>query len=488
MRTAPVFLALVVAGAGLFPGPAPAQTQAAPAPQSEHRRADAVLQQAARFEHQVTGVTVSERGRIFVNFPRWTEDLPVSVAEVMKDGSVRPYPNQQWNAWRNVRSDELDPSTHLVCLQSVVADGRGSVWVVDPASPAVQRIVPGGPKLVRIDLATDRVTQVIRFGQDVAIPGSYLNDVRFSNDGKHAYLTDAGQRGALVVVELASGKARRVLDGYPSTQPEKSVVVRTDGKPLRYPDGRPVLLAADSIALSSDGAWLYWKALGYTHAFGGYAGAHAQYVRVPFADNDCFKVPNGAADETALFLSDAAPTGYMDADFCNIQPGDTVAVWGRGGVGLMAQQSARLMGAERVIAIDRFPERLQMAREHAGSETIDYTQVDSVLDVLNEMTGGHGPDACLDAVGMEAHGTEPQCAYDLVKQALRLETDRGQALREAIMACRKGGTLSVLGVYGLIDKFPMGVIMNKGMTMRTAQQHGQAYMEGPGPLGRYAQH
>lgn len=264
MRITPMFLALVFAGAGLSAGSAPAQTQAAqasPAAQSDHRRADTVLQQAAQFEHQVTGVTVSERGRIFVNFPRWTEDSPVSVAEVMKDGSLRPYPDAQWNAWRNVRRDELDPSGHWVCVQSVVTDGRGSVWVVDPAAPAVDGLVPGGPKLVRIDLATDRVAQVIRFGQDVAIPGSYLNDVRFSNDGRYAYLTDAGQRGALVVVELASGRARRVLDGHPSTQPEKGVVVRTDGKPLRYPDGRPVLFAADSIALSSDGAWLYWKPL-----------------------------------------------------------------------------------------------------------------------------------------------------------------------------------------------------------------------------------
>jgi sugar lactone lactonase YvrE len=264
MRTTPLFFALVLAGACLSSGSAPAQTQAAQAPpaaQLEHHRADARLQQAARFEHQVTGVTVSENGRIFVNFPRWTEDSPVSVAELMKDGSLRPYPNEQWNAWRNVRRDELDPSDHWVCVQSVVADGRGSVWVVDPAAPAVNGLVPGGPKLVRIDLATDRVAQVVRLGQDVAIPGSYLNDVRFSMDGRHAYLTDAGQRGALVVVELASGKARRVLDGHPSTQPEKGVVVNTDGKPLRYPDGRKVLFAADSIALSSDGAWLYWKAL-----------------------------------------------------------------------------------------------------------------------------------------------------------------------------------------------------------------------------------
>jgi len=261
MRITPMFLALVFAGAGLSAGSAPAQTQTAGADQPAHRRTATVLQQAAQFEHQVTGVTVSERGRLFVNFPRWTEDSPVSVAEIMKDGSLRPYPDERWNAWRNVRRDELDPSAHWVCVQSVVADGRGSVWVVDPAAPAVDGVVPGGPKLVRIDLATDRVAQVIRFGQDVAIPGSYLNDMRFSNDGKYAYLTDAGQRGALVVVDLASGQARRVLDGHPSTQPEKGVVVRTDGKPLRYPDGRPVLFAADSIALSSDGAWLYWKAL-----------------------------------------------------------------------------------------------------------------------------------------------------------------------------------------------------------------------------------
>jgi sugar lactone lactonase YvrE len=260
MRITPIFLALAVAVAW-SPGLASAQTQAARAPQPEQQRAGKGLQQAAQFQHQVTGVTVSEGGRIFVNFPRWTEDSPVSVAEVMKDGSVRPYPNGEWNAWRNAKRDEIEPSDHWVCVQSVVADGRGSVWVVDAASPAMNGVVPGGPKLVRIDLATDKVAQVIRFDQDVAIPGSYMNDVRFSKDGKYAYLADSGQRGALVVVDLASGKARRVLDGHPSTQPEKGVVVRTDGKPLRYPDGRKVLFSADSIALSSDGAWFYWKAL-----------------------------------------------------------------------------------------------------------------------------------------------------------------------------------------------------------------------------------
>jgi threonine dehydrogenase-like Zn-dependent dehydrogenase len=215
---------------------------------------------------------------------------------------------------------------------------------------------------------------------------------------------------------------------------------------------------------------------GYTHAFGGYAGSHAQYIRVPFADNDCFKVPEGLRDEQVLFLSDAVPTGYMGADFCNIKPGDTVAVWGCGGVGIMAQRSAYLLGAERVIGIDRFPERLQMAKQYAGSEIINYTEVDNVLEVLKDLTGGRGPDSCIDAVGMEAHGEGLDYAFDRVKQGLRLETDRGQALREAILACRKGGTLSILGVYGVMDKFPLGVIMNKGLTVRTAQQHGQKYL------------
>ncbi|QRK06646.1 glutathione-dependent formaldehyde dehydrogenase [Archangium violaceum] len=215
---------------------------------------------------------------------------------------------------------------------------------------------------------------------------------------------------------------------------------------------------------------------GYTHAFGGYAGAHAQYVRVPHADNDCFLVPEGATDEQIIFLSDAVPTGYMGADFCNIHPGDTVAVWGCGGVGLMAMKSAFLLGAERVIGIDRFPERLKMAREKVGAETINYAEVDSVLDLLKELTGGRGPDACIDAVGMEAHGTGAEYAYDRAKQALHLHSDRGEALRQAIRACRKGGTLSILGVYGVMDKFPIGVIMNKGLTVRTAQQHGQKYL------------
>ena len=215
---------------------------------------------------------------------------------------------------------------------------------------------------------------------------------------------------------------------------------------------------------------------GYTHAFGGYAGSHAEYMRLVHADTSCFKIPDGVSDEQALFLSDAAPTGFMGADFCQPSPGDTIAVWGAGGVGLMAMHGAYLMGAERVIAIDRLPERLAMARDHAKAETIDYTAVDSVVETLKEMTDGRGPDKVIEAVGMEGHGTGLEYAYDRAKQALRLETDRASALRQAILACRKGGTVSVLGVYGLTDKFPLGVMMNKGLTLRTAQQHGQHYV------------
>jgi threonine dehydrogenase-like Zn-dependent dehydrogenase len=207
---------------------------------------------------------------------------------------------------------------------------------------------------------------------------------------------------------------------------------------------------------------------GYSHMLGGYAGGQAEYVRVPFADVGALKVPSGVPDEQVLFLSDIFPTGYMGAENCDIQSGDTIAVWGCGPVGQFAIKSAYLLGAERVIAIDRFPERLRMAREHGGAETIDYEEVD-VHDALKEMTGGRGPDACIDAVGMETH--------DRVKQALMLETDRPIALRQAIMACRNGGTVSVVGVYGgFIDKFPFGAVMNRSLTIKTGQAHVQRYM------------
>ena len=220
----------------------------------------ATIELVAEFGHQVTGITVAENGRIFVNFPRWTEDTAVSVAE-LKDGEVKPYPDEGWNAWRNAKKDEVTPHDHWVCVQSVVADGRGSLWVLDPAAPAQAHLVSGGAKLVRIDLASDRVTQTIAFDEDAAPQGSYLNDVRFSNDGKHAFITDSGVVGALLVVDIASGKTARVLDGHPSTQMKKGLNVTADGKVLRRPDGRGVEFSADGIELSGDGAYLYWQAI-----------------------------------------------------------------------------------------------------------------------------------------------------------------------------------------------------------------------------------
>jgi threonine dehydrogenase-like Zn-dependent dehydrogenase len=215
---------------------------------------------------------------------------------------------------------------------------------------------------------------------------------------------------------------------------------------------------------------------GYSHLVGGYAGGQAEYARVPYADVGPIKVPDGMDDEAVLFLSDILPTGYMAAEACNIQPGDTVAVWGAGPVGLFAMKSAYLLGAERVVAIDRIPARLRMAREHCNAETLNYMEVD-VPDALRELTGGRGPDACIDAVGMEAHAPGLIGAYDKVKQNLKLETERPFALRQAIMACRNGGTVSVPGVYGgVMDKVPFGAVMNRSLTIKTGQTHVQRYM------------
>ncbi|MDY0066640.1 MAG: zinc-dependent alcohol dehydrogenase [Steroidobacteraceae bacterium] len=223
--------------------------------------------------------------------------------------------------------------------------------------------------------------------------------------------------------------------------------------------------------------WGYSPAglFGYSHMLGGYAGGQAEYVRVPFADVGPIKVPESLSDEQVLFLSDILPTGYMAAENCNIQEGDTIAVWGCGPVGLFSIKSALLLGAERVIAIDRFPERLRKARS-IGAETVNYESSD-VLSLLKEMTGGRGPDACIDAVGMEAHAHGPVGAYDRAKQVIRLSTGRPNVLRQAITACRKGGVVSVPGVYGgFIDKLPFGAVMNKAITIKSGQTHVQRYM------------
>jgi threonine dehydrogenase-like Zn-dependent dehydrogenase len=234
---------------------------------------------------------------------------------------------------------------------------------------------------------------------------------------------------------------------------------------------------------SNPNAWMAEKMFGhaaagifgYSHLTGGYAGGQAEYARVPFADVGPIKVPDHLTDEQVLFLSDIFPTGYMGAEMCDIKPGDTIAIWGCGPVGQFSIRSAFLLGAERVIAIDEVPERLQMA-EQGGAETINYRE-QNVYEALMDMTGGRGPDACIDDVGMEAHGPAGIFAYDRMKQAMMAETDRPHALREAIMCCRNGGVISVIGVYGgFIDKFPIGSVMQRALTIKTGQAHVQRYM------------
>jgi threonine dehydrogenase-like Zn-dependent dehydrogenase len=236
---------------------------------------------------------------------------------------------------------------------------------------------------------------------------------------------------------------------------------------------------------SNPNAWIAEKLMGYTpsglfgytHMLGGYAGGQAQYARVPFADVGPLKIPAGIDDNKVVFLSDIFPTGYMAAENCNVRPGDTVAIWGCGPVGQFAIRSAFMLGAERVIAIDQIPDRLEMAQE-GGAETINFAEVLDVVQLLKDMTGNIGPDACIDAVGMEADGHGFMYAIDKAKQALRMQLDRAVVLRQAIIACRKGGTLSIPGVYGgFIDKMPVGQLMNKGLTVKTGQTHMMRYMK-----------
>ncbi|MBD2569620.1 zinc-dependent alcohol dehydrogenase [Anabaena lutea] len=234
---------------------------------------------------------------------------------------------------------------------------------------------------------------------------------------------------------------------------------------------------------SNPNAWMAEKIMGhspsgifgYSHMLGGYAGGQAEYVRVPFADVGLLKIPDGLADEQVVFLTDIFPTGYMAAENCDIQPGDIVAIWGCGPVGQFAIRSAYMLGAERVIAIDRVPERLKMAKD-GKAEVLNFEEID-VGEALKEMTGGRGPDAVMDAVGMEAHGLGLEGLYDKAKQAVRLESDRPHVLRQAIVACRKGGTVSIPGVYGgFVDKMPMGAAMNKGLTFKMGQTHVHRYL------------
>jgi len=279
------------------------------------------------------------------------------------------------------------------------------------------------------------------------------------------------------------GEVVEVADGVDNLEVGDRVVV-----PFTISCGACAACKAQMYSLcenSNPNAWMAEKmlghsaagAFGYSHLTGGFAGGQAEYVRVPFADVGPFKVPDDLSDEKVLFLSDILPTGYMGAEMCDIKPGDVIAVWGAGPVGLFAAASAYILGAERVIVIDRFGYRLDMAREKVGAETINY-ELEDVHETLMEKTGGRGPDACIDCVGMEAHSANHLLyAMDRAKQAIKMETDRPLALREAILACKNGGTVSVMAVYGgFIDAFPMGSVMNRSLKIRTGQCHVHRYM------------
>jgi threonine dehydrogenase-like Zn-dependent dehydrogenase len=216
---------------------------------------------------------------------------------------------------------------------------------------------------------------------------------------------------------------------------------------------------------------------GYSHLYGGYAGGQAEFLRVPYVDTNSLIVPEDMPDEKVLFLSDIFPTGYMAAENCHIKKGDTIAVWGAGPVGQMAIRSAFLLGAERVLSIDHFNGRLQMS-EQGGAEVINFDEVEGILDEINYRTGGRGPDACIDAVGLEAHGHTITASLDRAKAAMYLATDRPDALRQAIQACKKGGIVSIPGVYGgLLDKIPFGAAFGKALTLKMGQTHTQRYMQ-----------
>jgi threonine dehydrogenase-like Zn-dependent dehydrogenase len=335
--------------------------------------------------------------------------------------------------------------------------GKRSVQVHDTPDPEI--LNPGD--------AIVKITSTAICGSDLHLYNGYVPTMRSGDVLGHEFMGE--------IVEVGRGvKSLRVGDRVVVPFPIACGACAMCGKGLfsLCENSNPNAWMAEKL-------WGYSPAgiFGYSHMLGGFPGGQAEYARVPFADVGPLKIPAGIADEKVLFLSDILPTGYMGAEMCNIQPGDVIAVWGAGPVGQFAAKSASLLGAERVIVIDRFPYRLRLAREASGAETLDYQHVD-VHEALRELTGGRGPDACIDAVGLEAHMPGPLYAYDRTKQALGLETDRTFALRQAILACRNGGTVSVIGVYGgFVDKFPMGAVVNRALTIRSGQCHVQRYMK-----------
>ena len=322
------------------------------------------------------------------------------------------------------------------------------------------------PKILNPRDAIVRITKTAICGSDLHLYNGYIPSMRRGDVLGHEFMGEIVELGS-AVKNLAVGD--RVVVPFPIAcghclQCEREMYSLCE-------NSNPNAWMAEKL-------WGYSPCgiFGYSHMLGGFPGGQAEYVRVPFADIGPIKVPDNLEDDHVLFLSDIFPTGWMAAEACNIKPGDTIAVWGCGPVAQFAIKSAYMMGAAKVIAIDRFEYRMRIARERAGAETINYEEED-VHEVLLEITGGRGPDACIDAVGLEGHAPGLHGAYDRVKQATMLETDRAPALRQAIMECRSGGTVSVAGVYGgFIDKFPMGAVVNRSLTIRSGQTHVQRYM------------
>ena len=322
------------------------------------------------------------------------------------------------------------------------------------------------PKILNPRDAIIRITSTCICGSDLHLYDGFIPTMKKGDILGHEFMGE--------VVEVCAGARQKLKVG------DRVIVPFTIACGSCFFCKRQLWSCCDN---SNPNAWMAEKLIGYSpsglfgysHMMGGYAGGQAEYARVPFADVGPYKVPDGLSDDQVVFLTDIYPTGYMAAEQANIQPGDTVAVWGCGPVGQFAIRSAYILGAGRVIAIDDVPERLEMAAA-GGAVTIDMSD-EYIYERLREMTGGVGPDACIDAVGMESHGMTLDAAYDRIATATFMETDRAHALRQAINCCRKGGTVSVPGVYGgFVDKFPMGAVVNKALTIRSGQTHVMRYL------------
>lgn len=335
------------------------------------------------------------------------------------------------------------------------------------------------PKLLRPRDAIVRVTLATICGSDLHLYDGYIPTMQHGDIIGHEFMGEVVAVGS-GVTHVAPGD--RVI--VPSVIACGTCAHCAKAQYSLCDNSNPNAVAMEQ-AFGFAGSGIY----GYSHLFGGYAGGFAEYVRVPYADRGLFKVPEGLTDEQVLFVSDAFPTGFQAAAFGGIEPGDTVAVWGAGAVGLFAAKSAWLLGAGRVIVIDRVPFRLELARRHCNAETVNYQDInaegETIVEHLREMTYGRGPDVCIEAVGLEAHGTGFGALIDHTKIALKLESDKPFALRQAIQACRKGGTVSVVGVFGgVIDSLNAGAAFNKGLTLRMGQMHAQRYI--PDLLARVA--